>query len=129
MEVLPMVLFPIGDNGFGLAELIQHDDELAPLDLLNLAGEQLAHLGGEFLTDARPLTLTNPLDDPLLGGLHCKAAELYETDLFLQHIADSEVRIFVLRLVQRYLPAGVFNGRDDLSKPNDLDGPLELVHT
>ena len=42
MEVLAMVLLAIRNDRFRLAELVEHDDELAALDLLHLAGEQLA---------------------------------------------------------------------------------------
>ena len=37
VEVLAVVLLAVRDDRFGLAELVQHDDELAALDLLHLA--------------------------------------------------------------------------------------------
>ena len=42
MEVLAMVLLAVRDDRLRLAELVEHDHELAALDLLDLAGEQLA---------------------------------------------------------------------------------------
>ena len=42
VEVLAMVLLAIRNDRFRLAELVEHDDELAALDLLDLAGEQVA---------------------------------------------------------------------------------------
>ena len=128
MEVLPVILLPIGDDGFGLAELVQHDDQLAPLDLLDLARKQLSHLGGELLPDPGPLAFPDPLDDALLGGLDREPAEIDEGDLFLQHVADREVGILVLGLLQRDLPARVLDRLHDLPEAHHLDGALQLVH-
>ena len=128
MEVLPVVLLPVGYDRLGLAELVEHDDQLAPLDLLDLAGEQLADLGGELLPDAGPLAFPYPLNDPLLGRLHREPAELDEGNLLLEHVADLEVGVLVLGLFQRDLPAGILDGLDDLPQADDLDGALQLVH-
>jgi hypothetical protein len=38
VEVLSMVLLAVGNDCLGLAELVQHDHQLAPLDLLYLTG-------------------------------------------------------------------------------------------
>src|SRR4051812_45933216 len=43
MEMLAMILLAVRNDRFGLAELVQHDDELAALDLLHFAGKQLAY--------------------------------------------------------------------------------------
>ena len=42
VEVLAMVLLAIRNDRFRLAELVEHDDELAALDLLDFAREQVA---------------------------------------------------------------------------------------
>ena len=55
-------------------------DQLAALDLLNLAGEQLADLGRELVADAGALAFADALDDALLGRLHGEPAELDEID-------------------------------------------------
>jgi hypothetical protein len=68
------------------------------------------------------------LDDPLLRGLHRQPAEVDERYLFLEHVADLEVSVLVLGLLQRDLPAGIFDRLDDLSQTHDLDGALQLVH-
>ena len=101
MEVLAVVLLAVRDDRFRLAELVQHDDELAALDLLDLAGEQVADLGGELVADPRALALADALDDALLGGLHGEAAELGERHLLLEHVADLEVGILVAGLLER----------------------------
>ena len=87
-----MVLLAIRNDRFGLAELVQHDDELAALDLLDLAAQQIADAAGELVANARALAFANALDDSLLGGLHRGASELGEVDRDLHHVADLELR-------------------------------------
>ena len=127
VEMLAVVLLPVGNDRLGLAELVQHDDELAALDLLDLAREQLADLVGELVADAGPLAFAHPLDDPLLGGLHGEPTELLEGHLFLEHVADLEVGILVAGFLQRDLRARIFDRFDHLAEPDDPDGALQLV--
>ena len=101
---------------------------LPALDLLDLARQQLADLGGELLPDPGPLAFAHPLDDPLLGGLHREPAELHEGNLFLEHVADLEVGVLVLGLLQRDLPARVLDRLHHLAEPHDPDRALQLVH-
>ena len=52
MVVLAMILLAIRNDRFRFAELVEHDDELAALDLLHFAGEQVADARGELVADA-----------------------------------------------------------------------------
>ena len=128
VEMLAVVLLAVGDDRLGLAELVQHDDELAALDLLHLAGEQLAHLAAELVADPRALALAHPLDDPLLGRLHGQPAELGEGNVLLQHVAHDEVGILEPGVLERDLPARVFHRLHHLAQPDDADGAVQLVH-
>src|SRR5262249_12450692 len=95
MEMLAMVLLAIRNDRFRLAELVEHHDELATLDLLDLAGQKVADAGGELVADPRALAFAYALDDALLGRLHGGAAEHREVDRLLEHVADLES--FVIR--------------------------------
>src|SRR5205085_1331945 len=127
MEVLAVILLAIGDDGLGLAELREHDDDLAALDLLHFARQQLSHLVGELLPNAGPLALAHPLDDALFGGLHGSAAERLERYLLLEHVAHLEVLVFEARLFERDLRARVFHGLDHGAQHDDADRALQLI--
>src|SRR3989475_2695798 len=88
VEVLAVVLLPVGDDRLGLAELREHHHDLAALDLLHLARQELAHLARELFADAGALPLAHTLDDALLSRLHRRAPEHFEADLFLHHVPD-----------------------------------------
>src|SRR5215204_6575247 len=128
VEMLAVVLLPVRNNRLRFPELVEHDDELAALDLLYFAREQLADFGGEFLPNAGSLTFTDPLDDPLLGGLNSEAPEFHKWDLFLEHIAQLEVGVLVLGLFQRNLPASILHCLDNLAQTYDAYSALQLVH-
>ena len=113
-----MILLAIRHDRLGFAEAVEHDHELAALDLLDLAREQLADLVGELVADAIPLALADALDDPLLGGLHREPAEGLEGHLFLEDVADLEVGILELRLFERDLRARVFDHVGHLAEPD-----------
>ena len=128
MEVLAVVLLAVRDDRFRLAELVQHDDQLAALDLLHLAGEQLADLAGELVADPGALALADALDDALLGRLHRRAGRTPSNGhVLLEHVADLEVRVLVAGLLQRDLPGRVLDRLDHLAEPDDANGPLQLV--
>src|SRR5437667_465353 len=127
VEVLAVILLAVGDDRLGFAELREHDDDLAPLDLLHFAREELSHLVGELLPDAGPLALAHPLDDALLSCLHRGAAERLERHLLFQHVAHLEVLIFEARFLERDLRARVFHGLHHGAPHDDPDGALELV--
>src|SRR2546426_6717457 len=59
VEVLAVILLAVGDDRLGFAELREHDDDLAPLDLLDFAREELSHLVGELLPKDRKSTRLN----------------------------------------------------------------------
>src|SRR3989449_11057426 len=67
-----------------------HHHDLAALDLLHLARQELAHLVGELLANPGPLALAHPLDDALLRRLHRGAPERFEGDFLFEHVARSE---------------------------------------
>src|ERR1044071_9443181 len=113
MIVLAMVLLAVRNDRFGFAELVQHDDELAALDLLNFAGEQVSDARRELIADSRALTLAHPLDDSLLRRLHRGTSEHREVDGLFHDVADLEAVVERARVVERDLAARVFYARDD----------------
>src|ERR1041385_3848886 len=127
MEVLAVILVAVRDDRFGFTELVEHDDDLAALDLLDFAREQLADLARELFADAGALAFAHALDDALLGRLHRRAAELLERHLFLEHVAGLEVRVFVTRFFERDLRAGVFDRFDHRLQHDDANRSFHLV--
>ena len=65
-------LLAAGQEGVGLAEV---DDDRAPLEPLDGAGDQVAALVLELVEEAVALGLADLLDDHLLGGLGGDPAE------------------------------------------------------
>ncbi len=117
MIVLAMVLLAIRDDRLGLAELVEHDHELAALDLLHLAREKIADARRELVADPRALALANALDDALLRGLHGGATELGEVDRLFDDVADFEAFIEDLRVFHGDLAARVLDlGHDGLEQ-------------
>src|SRR2546429_5772049 len=84
VKVLAVVLLAVRNDRFGFTELREHDDDLATLDLLYFAREELADLVGELFPDAGPLALADALDDALLRGLYRRAAEGLERHVIFQ---------------------------------------------
>ena len=127
VEVLAVILFAVRNDGFGFAEPVEHEHELAALDLLNFAGEQLADLAAELIADLVALAFAHPLDDPLLGGLHREATELLEGDFLFEHVAGLELGIEIARVIDADLPARILDGVDDLAEPHHADAAPKLV--
>src|SRR5437762_4160692 len=127
MKVLAVVLLAVRTGRYGFAELREHDDDLATLDLLHFARQELADLVGELFPDASPLALADTLDDALLRGLYGRAAEGLERHLFLQHISHLEVRILEARFLERHLRARVLHSLDHGAEHRDPDRAFELV--
>ncbi len=124
MEMLAVVLLAVRNDGFGFAELVQHDHELATLDLLHLSREQLAHAAGELVPDPGPLTFADALDYPLLSRLHGRAPELGEVHRLFHHVADLELLVSHPRFFERYLAGGVGDFLDHGLEKHDLDRSL-----
>jgi hypothetical protein len=121
-----MILLAVRDDRLRLLEAVQHDHQLAPFDLLHLAGEQLAHLAREFLADPAPFTLAHPLDDPLLGP--CTAdAELLEGNFLLEHVSGLELGVELAGVVHADLPARILDRVHDLAQPHHANAAPELV--
>src|SRR2546423_143334 len=93
MEVLAVVLLAVRDDRFGFAELVEHDHELAALDLLNFTRQEIADSARELVADLGPLAFPNPLDDSLLRRLNRGSAELGKINRNLHLITDLEVGI------------------------------------
>jgi hypothetical protein len=127
VEVLAMILFAIRDYRFRLAKLVEHHDELAALDLLHFTGQQLTDAIRELVADLGPFTFTHALDDPLLGRLHCAAAEFSEIHRNFHHVAGLELGIFEARLVDRDLPAGISHFVDHGFQQDDIDLAIPFV--
>ncbi len=121
MEMLPVVLLAVGHDCLRLTELVEHQHQLAPFDLLDLSREELANLVCELVPDAGPLAFPHPLDYALLGRLHCQPAELLEGDFFLQHVADLEVLVNESSFLHRDLVARILHLCDHLPQADDLD--------
>src|SRR5690606_40788512 len=75
-----------GDEGFGVAAEV--DEDVAALDALHHAGDQLADAVLPGVHDLLALGLAHALHDHLLGGLGGDAAEIDVLDLFLDVVAD-----------------------------------------
>src|SRR4051812_7461530 len=93
MEMLAVILLAIRNDRFRFAELVEHHDQLAALDLLHLAGQELTDLGRELVADLGALAFANALDDALLGGLHRGATEDGEVDRLLEHVTGLEALV------------------------------------
>src|SRR4051812_41503376 len=100
MEMLTVVLLAIRNHSFGFAELVEHDDELAALDLLNFSGKQIADSARELVANLGALAFTDALDDSLLCSENGHAAEFSEIDRILEDIADLELRVFEARFLE-----------------------------
>jgi hypothetical protein len=127
VKVLAMVLFAIRDDGFGFTELVEHDDELAALDLLHFSREKVSNPAGEFVADFGALAFAYTLDDSLLRRLHGRAPELGEINGNLHLIADLEVGVLEACFLERYLAGGVRHFFHDGLEQNDPDCALVLV--
>ena len=127
VEVLAMVLLAIRDDRLRLAELVQHDDELAALDLLDLAGQQVADARRELVADLGALAFADALNDALLGGLDGGAAEDGEVQRLFHHVAGLEALVEQLGLLERDLARGVLDGLDDGLEEGDLDLALRVI--
>src|SRR6185437_7580936 len=125
--VLPVILLAIRDDGFRLAELVEHDHELAALDLLYLAGEQVADAGRELVSNASAFALANALNDALLGCLHRGAAEHGEIDRLFHDVADLEALVVGARVVERNFAAGILDRRHHGLEEDDANVTLAVV--
>src|SRR6202040_1214767 len=124
MEMLAMVLLAVGNDRLCLAELVEHDDELATLDLLDLSGKKISHSAGELVADLRSLAFPDALDDALLGRLYRRASELGEIDRDFHLVADLELLVLEPCLFERDLARGVSDLIDDGLEQHDLDRAL-----
>src|SRR5215212_7238177 len=95
MKVLAMILLAIRNHGFSFAELVQHDDELASLDLLNFTRQKIADAARELVANLCSLAFANALNDSLLCGKYGHATEFREINGLLEYVTNLELRIFV----------------------------------
>ena len=122
-----MILLAIRDDGLGLAELIEHEHDLAALDLLDLTGQQVADPRRELVTDLGALALADALHDALLGRLHGRAAELGELHRDLHEVARLIVGVLVARFFDGDLANGVLHVLHDLLEDDDADIALVVI--
>ena len=127
MEMLAVVLFAIRNDCLRLAELVEHHHKLAALDLLDLAGQQIADARRELIADARALTFANALNDPLLRRLYGGATKDREVDRFLEHVTDLEPFVITSRVVDGDLTARVLDAVDDVLEKHDADLALAVI--
>ena len=125
--MLAVVLLAVRNDRFRLAELVQHDDELAALDLLDFSREEISDSAGEFVADLRSLAFPDALDDPLLGGLNRRASEFGEIDRNLHLVADLKLRVLEASIFKRYLAGRVGNLFDHGLEENNANRALALV--
>ena len=121
-------LFLPGNDGLGVAGAVQHENQLAALDLLHFAGEQVAHPVGVLVPDALPLALAHQLHDPLLGRHDRVAAELLELDRNLHHVTGFVGGVVPARFVHRDLRRRVLHVLDDTLEDEHLDFPGDIVN-
>ena len=87
------------DDGVGVGSAVEHHHDLASLDLLDFARQQLSHSIGVFVPDPVPLVFADQLYDALLHGHHRVSAEICKIDRNLHHVPDLEILI---------VPSGLF---------------------
>ena len=90
-------LLVAADDALGAAEV---DDDMAELDPLDDAGDDLAGAVLEFLILALALGVADLLEDDLLGGLGGDAAELDRRQRVDDEVADRGVLLQLLRALQ-----------------------------
>ena len=88
-------LLVAADHALGAAEI---DDDMAELDALDDAGDDLAGAVLEFLMLALALGIADLLEDHLLGGLRGDAAEFDVGQRIDDEVADLGVLLELLRL-------------------------------
>ena len=125
--MLPMILFTIRNDRFCFTKLVEHDHQLAALDLLHLPGEEVADPASELVTDARSLAFANALHDPLLRSLNGGAAEFIEVDLDFHHVPDLELGVHEPRLFKRDFTGSVGHLFHYRFEQHDADGAFFLV--
>jgi hypothetical protein len=74
-------------------KLVEHDDELAALDLLDFSRQKITDPARELVADFRPLAFPYALDDALLGRLDGRSSELGEVYWNLHLVADLEIGV------------------------------------
>ena len=98
-EPLPRILILPRDYGVRVGRAVEHHHDLASLDLLDLARQQLSHTIGVLLPNPVPFVFADPLYDALLHRHHGISAEIFKVDRNLHHVPDLEILI---------VPAGFF---------------------
>src|SRR5678815_5608435 len=127
MEVLAVILLAVGDDRLRFAELVEHDHELAALDLLDLAGQQIPDARRELVADLRALALPHSLDDALLGRLDGRAAEDGEVERLLHDVAGLEALVEDLRFLEGDLARRILDRLDDGLEEHDADLTPRIV--
>jgi hypothetical protein len=127
MEVLAVVLLAVRNDRFRFAELVEHDDQLAALDLLDLAGQQVTDARRKLVANLGALAFANALDDALLGGLNGRAPEDREVERLFHDVAGLEPFVEQLGFLEGDLAGRIFDSLDDGLEDRDLDLTLRVV--
>ena len=90
-------LLVAADDALGAAEV---DDDVAELDALDDAGDDLAGAVLELLVLALALGVADLLEDDLLGGLRGDAAELDRRQRIDDEVAELGARLQLLRVLR-----------------------------
>jgi hypothetical protein len=90
--------------------LAQADEDVAAVDLLDLARHQRAHLVLEVLEDLLALGVAHLLQQHLLGGGNGGAAEVLDGDFHLEVVAGGGFLVVLAGLVQQHVV--LVDGRD-----------------
>src|SRR5574342_384286 len=114
---LPGNLLPLRDHRLGLAEV--HDD-VAFLDPVHRAADDLALLVDEVRVDGVALGIPHALQYDLLGRLRRDAAELLGREPDLDLVLELGFGVELPRLGERDLELGVRDGLDHLLSGEDL---------
>src|SRR5205085_5085715 len=89
--------------------------------------EELTDLRRELVSDLRPFSFTNALDDPLLRRLYGGAPEDGEVHRLLEHVTNLETAVEQAGVLGRDFPRAVLDDVDYRPKQDDLDVALPFI--
>ena len=124
---LPIVLLLPRNDRFGLSRPIKQQNQLAPLDLLHFARQQVADPSGVFVADALALPLANAQHDALLGGRDGVAPEFGKVLLQLHHVARFVRFVVPTGFFERHFRGRVLHFLDDPLEHHDADAARHVV--
>src|SRR5262249_51669533 len=118
VEALTWDLLTLGQDRLGLPDL---DDDIALLDAVHDAPQDLAVLALELLEDAIALGVPHALQDHLLGRLGGDPTELLGRELLLELVVELGLRVQRLGIGETDLELAVGDLFDDLLATEHLE--------